>query len=65
MSETIEKLAYSIEEATDALGVGRTHMFDLLRRGEIDSIKSGRRRLIPVSALRAYLARESDLPEAG
>lgn len=54
----IEKLAYSPDEAAEAIGVGRTHMFDLMRRGEIPSIKSGRRRLITVEALRAYLSAE-------
>lgn len=51
----LARLAYGPEEAAEALGVGRTHIFDLMRRGEIASIKSGRRRLIPASALHAYL----------
>lgn len=59
---TIKKLAYSPDEAAEALSVGRTHIFDLMRRGEIASIKSGRRRLIPARALLDYL--EQDHAEA-
>ena len=46
------------EEAAEALRVGRTEVFNLLRRGEIESIVIGqRRRRIPVDALEAYVER--------
>lgn len=51
------KLAYSPEDACEALSIGRTQLFELLRDNEIDSVKIGRRRLIPVDSLRAYLDR--------
>lgn len=51
------KLAYSTEDACEALSIGRTQLFDLLREGEIKSVKIGRRRLIPVDSLREYLDR--------
>ncbi|MGH3833188.1 MAG: excisionase family DNA-binding protein [Pseudonocardiaceae bacterium] len=54
---TTTKLAYSTEEACSALSIGRTALFDLLRRNEITSVKVGRRRLIPAASLDAYLAR--------
>jgi excisionase family DNA binding protein len=57
MRDTRVKLAYSIDEAFPALSIGRTQLFDLLRRGEIASVKVGRRRLIPAASLDAYLAR--------
>jgi excisionase family DNA binding protein len=57
MRDTRVKLAYSVDEACSALSIGRTAVFDLLRRGEIASVKVGRRRLIPVASLDAYLAR--------
>jgi excisionase family DNA binding protein len=59
-----EKIAYSTTEGAQALGIGRTHMFELLRRGEIASVKSGRRRLIPATALDDYLARLVDDQQA-
>jgi excisionase family DNA binding protein len=57
MADTRVKLAYSIDEAFLALSIGRTQLFDLLRRGEITSVKIGRRRLIPAASLDAYVAR--------
>ncbi|MGH3887914.1 MAG: helix-turn-helix domain-containing protein [Pseudonocardiaceae bacterium] len=52
-----KKLAYSTEEASSTLSIGRTALFDLLRRNEIASVKIGRRRVIPAASLEAYLAR--------
>ena len=57
MRDTRVKLAYSVDEACSATSLGRTAVFDLLRRGELTSVKVGRRRLIPVASLDAYLAR--------
>lgn len=53
---TTTKLAYSTEEACSTLSIGRTALFDLLRRNEITSVKIGRRRVIPAASLDAYLA---------
>lgn len=52
----IDRLTCSVEEAADALGIGRTLVFDLVRSGELQSLKVGRRRLIPTAALDAWLA---------
>lgn len=57
MRDTRVKLAYSVDEACSATSLGRTAVFDLLRRGEIASVKVGRRRLIPAASLDAYLGR--------
>jgi excisionase family DNA binding protein len=46
-----------VDEAAAALSMGRTFVYDLLTRGEIVSIKIGRRRRIPVSALQAFVTR--------
>jgi excisionase family DNA binding protein len=43
----IERLAYSPTELAQALGCTRQHIQNLIARGEIDSIKLGRKRLIP------------------
>ena len=51
------QLLYSVEEAADLLGIGRTFMFHLLATGEIDSIKIGRRRKVPRDALDGYVER--------
>ena len=51
------QLLYSVEEAADLLGIGRTFMFRLLATGEVDSLKVGRLRKIPPDALDAYIKR--------
>jgi excisionase family DNA binding protein len=44
-------------EAGKALGVGRTKMFELIASGELTSVQVGRRRLIPATAITAYVER--------
>ena len=44
------KLGYSIEEAAEAVGVGRTTMCALVRTGVVESVKIGRRRIVPRAA---------------
>jgi excisionase family DNA binding protein len=51
------RLLYSVEEAANLLGIGRTFMFHLVATGEIDSFKIGKRRKIPRDALDAYIER--------
>jgi excisionase family DNA binding protein len=54
-----ERLAYSPEEAAELLGISRELIHDLLRTGQIGSVKAGRRRLIGKHHLEAFLAGES------
>jgi len=42
----------SIEQAARALGVGRTALYSEIGAGRIRSVKVGRRRLVPSSAIR-------------
>jgi excisionase family DNA binding protein len=51
----MEKLGYSVEQAADAVGIGRTEMYARLATGEIESVKVGRRRIVPADALREWL----------
>ena len=53
----MDQLLYGPEEGAKIIGIQRTTMFDLLRRGEIESVKLGRLRRIPRDALVAYVAR--------
>jgi excisionase family DNA binding protein len=57
MTTTGEKLLCSPDEAAELLGCGRSFMFELLARGEIESIKVGRLRKIPRDALATYVQR--------
>jgi excisionase family DNA binding protein len=49
-----EPAVYTVEEAAGVLRIGRSAAYDAVRRGEIPSIKLGRRLLVP----RARLERE-------
>ena len=48
-------LVLSVEEAARLLGISRTLAYDLARRGGLPSIRLGRRIVIPVAALIAFL----------
>jgi len=50
-------LAYKVEEGAQKLSISRAKMFELLKTGEIESIKIGRSRRIPSEALVAYIER--------
>jgi excisionase family DNA binding protein len=50
------KKLLSIDEAAATLNIGRTLLYSLLLRGDIQSVKIGNRRLIPASALDSYIA---------
>ena len=51
-----EKLLLSIPEAMEMTGLGRSLLVEKLLCREIGSVKVGRRRLIPRSAIEAYVA---------
>jgi excisionase family DNA binding protein len=60
-----EQLLFSPEEAAELLGVGRSQMFELIARREVESFKIGRLRKIPRDALTTYINRlraESAVP---
>lgn len=58
------KAGLTIEETCHVLGIKRTLLFELLGRGEIASIKVGRRRVIPTPTVMDYLRRRG-APDSG
>lgn len=52
-----EKLLYSIPEAAEMLSVSPRVLERLIADGEIDTVKIGRRRLVPSEALAEYVER--------
>ncbi len=48
-------MLFAITEAATILGIGRTNVYALLKRGELRSVKIGGRRLIPRAALEAFV----------
>ncbi len=56
-AKDIPSLAYRIEDAAIALGVGRTLVYRMISEGQLTAVKVGKRSLIAVSELDAFLAR--------
>jgi excisionase family DNA binding protein len=46
-----------VEQAAQALGIGRTFMYELVGSGEVESVLIGRLRRVPADALADYVAR--------
>jgi excisionase family DNA binding protein len=49
------KKLLSIDEAATSLSIGRTLLYSILLKGDIESITIGNRRLIPAQALDLYI----------
>ncbi|PXY34221.1 excisionase [Prauserella coralliicola] len=54
---TPERIMLTAEEAADRLGIGRTLMYRLIRNGEVESVRIGRLRRVPASAVQDYATR--------
>ena len=52
----VPAVLYSVDEAAIALRLSRSALYELIRSGRLRSVKSGRRRLVPVAALAEYVA---------
>jgi excisionase family DNA binding protein len=50
-----EQPTMSVEEAAEALGIGRSAAYECVHRGEVPSIRLGRRLRVPTAALRVLL----------
>ena len=51
------KLLLTIDEAAQRLGIGRSHAYVYVLRGDIPSVKLGRSRRIPLDALQEFIER--------
>jgi excisionase family DNA binding protein len=54
-AQPIQTLAIGIDDAARMIGVARSMLYEIVARGEIDSFKLGRRRLILAKNLDAYI----------
>jgi excisionase family DNA binding protein len=52
----IEPVLYRVDEAAEALRLSRSLVYELIRCGRLRSVKEGRRRLVPVEAVKEYVA---------
>ncbi len=50
-----QKLLLTVDEAAQRLGIGRSHAYVFVLRGEIPSVKLGRSRRIPLAALEEFI----------
>jgi len=51
----VERLLFTVQQCAEALGIGRTKAYELVLKGEISSVKVGRRRLVPRWALEKFI----------
>jgi excisionase family DNA binding protein len=61
--ETTRPELLTVEETIRILRLGRTRVNEILRSGELASYKLGRRRLVRVRDIEAWLERHKDNPE--
>jgi excisionase family DNA binding protein len=50
------RIVLTVEEAAQRLRIGRTLMYALVKRGDVESVTIGRLRRIPLDALYRYVA---------
>lgn len=56
-SSNPKRLTYSVTETAKVLGISRSSAYAAIHKGEIPSIKMGRRFLVPILALEKILQR--------
>jgi excisionase family DNA binding protein len=56
----VKRILHPIEEAAGVLGVGRTTVYGLVSRGELQTVHIGRRALVTAESLSAYVKRLTD-----
>lgn len=50
-----QQVLLSVTDACERLGVGRTFLYQLMRTSQLEYVKAGRLRKIPVEAITAYV----------
>ncbi len=60
-----EQMCYSVKDAAAQLSMSRTKMFELIGRGDVQSLKIDGKRLVPDSALRTLIAKKLAEQEPG
>ena len=61
-----ERLLLTVDEAAQRLGIGRSHAYLYVLRGELESVKLGRSRRVPLQAISDFIERlrSADISEA-
>jgi excisionase family DNA binding protein len=58
-----ERVLYDVAEAARLLHIGRSLLYELIASGQLASIRSNRRRLVPADSIAAFIAER--LEESG
>ena len=53
----MQQILHPLPEGWEALGIGRTKFLELVDKGEIATVRIGRRRLVSTVALEEYAAK--------
>jgi excisionase family DNA binding protein len=61
MTEYHQPIAYSVNEACRVSSIGRTRLYELIKDGQLDVVKIGRRTLVKADSLLRLL--NLDLPK--
>ncbi|WP_309116734.1 helix-turn-helix domain-containing protein [Saccharothrix sp.] len=59
-----ERTLLTVEEAANRLGISRTRAYALISRGDLESIRIGRLRRVPTSAIAEFARRLTTYPHA-
>ena len=52
-----DKILLRVDEAADRISVGRSYLYAAIQRGELETVKLGRARRVPVAALNEFIER--------
>ena len=63
--KTVERATVTIAEAACKLGIGRNQAYEAARRGEIPTIRIGKRLLVPLAAFNRMLDGDSSASGSG
>jgi len=55
-----KRLVLTVSEAAAALGISRTHAYELVARGELPSLRLGRRIVVPRRSLERLVDGDAD-----
>lgn len=56
------KLAYTVAEAANLLSISRSHLYELIHAGRIQSVKFGRSRRVTAEQIKSFLS-DHEVPE--
>ncbi len=59
MESGVVRKALSVEMAAQMLGISRSMGFELIKNGELRSVKAGTRTLVPVAAVDEFIEQNS------